>query len=70
VPEAARAAQTKAEIALAEIDRVLEAGLRFSCVLADAGYGSSPIFRQGLDERGLAWAVGIACTPRLFNATR
>jgi SRSO17 transposase len=56
VPEAARAAHTKPAIALAEIDRVLKAGLRFSCVLGDAGYGSSPAFRQGLDERGLAWA--------------
>ena len=44
------------EIALAEIDRVRAAGLRFSCVLADAGFGSSPAFRQGLDERQLAWA--------------
>ena len=32
VPEAARAAQSKPAIALAEIDRVREAGLRFSCV--------------------------------------
>jgi SRSO17 transposase len=69
VPEAARAAQTKPEIALAEIDRVLEAGLRFSCVLADAGYGSSPVFRQGLDDRGLSWAVGIACTQCVYPTT-
>jgi SRSO17 transposase len=62
VPEAARTAQTKPAIALAEIDRVREAGLRFSCVLADAGFGSSPAFRHGLDERELAWAAGIACT--------
>jgi hypothetical protein len=32
---------------------------RFGCVLADAGYGLSAPFRQGLTERGLAWAVGI-----------
>ena len=69
VPEAARAAQTKPEIALAEIDRVIEAGLHFSCVLADAGYGSSPVFRQGLDDRGLDWAVGIACTQRVYPTT-
>ena len=56
MPEAARAAQTKPEIALTEIDRVLKAGLHFSCVLSDTGYGSSPAFRRGLDERGLAWA--------------
>ena len=44
------------EIALAEIDRVRAAGVRFSCVLADAGFGSSPEFRHGLNERELAWA--------------
>src|SRR5881227_630279 len=62
VPEAARPAQSKPEIALAAIDRVRAAGVRFSCVLADAGFGSSPAFRQGLDERELGWAGGIACT--------
>ena len=39
VPETARMAQTKPEIALDEIDRVRAAGMRFGCVLADAGYG-------------------------------
>jgi SRSO17 transposase len=56
VPEAIQTAQTKPEIALAEIDRGVEVGLRFGCVLADAGYGSSPVFRQGWEARGLAWA--------------
>ncbi len=69
VPEAARAAQTKPEIALAEIDRVLAAGLHFRCVLADAGFGSSPPFRRGLDGRGLSWAVGIACTQLVYPMT-
>jgi SRSO17 transposase len=52
-------ARTKPEIALAEIDRVMAAGVRFGCVLADAGYGSSAPFRQELTARNLAWAVGI-----------
>src|SRR5690349_21014962 len=69
VPEAARTAQTKPEIALAEIDRMREAGLRFSCVLADAGFGSSPAFRHGLDERGLPWAAGVACTQMVYPTT-
>src|SRR2546430_960485 len=38
---------------------VWDAGVRFGCVLADAGYGLSAPFRQGLTTRGLAWAVGI-----------
>ena len=37
VPETAQVARTKAEIALAEIDRVIDAGLRFGSVLGDAG---------------------------------
>src|ERR1700756_1380129 len=69
VPEAARTAQTKAEIALAEIDRVRQAGVRFSCVLADAGFGSSPDFRHGLDDRELPWAAGIACTQPVYPTT-
>ncbi len=44
---------------LAEIDRAMAAGVRFGCVLADAGYGLSAPFRQELTARKLAWAVGI-----------
>ena len=59
VPVECRAARTKPEIALAEIDRVMAAGVRFGCVLADAGYGLSAPFRHGLTARDVAWAVGI-----------
>jgi SRSO17 transposase len=59
VPAEYRTARTKPLMALAEIDRVIAAGVRFGCVLADAGYGLSAPFRQGLTARKLAWAVGI-----------
>jgi SRSO17 transposase len=59
VPSEYQMARTKPEIALAEIDRMIAAGVRFGCVLADAGYGLSAPFRQGLTARKLAWAVGI-----------
>jgi SRSO17 transposase len=59
VPVEYRTARTKPEIALAEIDRAIAAGVRFGCVLADAGYGLSAPFRQGLTDRSLPWAVGI-----------
>lgn len=59
VPDAMRTSRTKPEIALAEIDRLIAAGIRFGTVLADAGYGLSAAFRQGLSGRGLTWAVGI-----------
>jgi len=59
VPETMRQPRTKPEIALEEIDRLIAAGVRFGVVLADAGYGLSAAFRQGLSARGLVWAVGI-----------
>ena len=55
----ARRIQALPPYLFAEIDRVMAAGMRFGCVLADAGYGLSAPFRQGLTTRGLAWAVGI-----------
>jgi len=60
VPKDRQIALTKPEIAIEEIDRVMAAGLRFGCVLADAGYGSSGPFRQALSQRGLKWAVGLS----------
>jgi SRSO17 transposase len=59
VPEDEVVARSKGEIALAELDRLIAAGVRFGTVLADAGYGAGAAFRHGLDERGLTWAVGI-----------
>ena len=67
VPEADRTIRSKGEIALAELDRLHEAGLRFGTVLADAGYGTSAAFRQGLDARGLRWAVGIARNQKVYS---
>ncbi|MER9444927.1 IS701 family transposase [Mesorhizobium sp. M0340] len=68
VPDDHRAYRTKPEIALAEIDRARAAGLRFGCVLADAGYGLSAPFRQALTERGLTWAVGIPFKQKVYAA--
>lgn len=51
VPEGWWAPRTKPELALGELDRVIAAGARFGCVLADAGYGISASFRQGLSAR-------------------
>jgi SRSO17 transposase len=68
VPVEHRVARTKPEIALAEIDRVIAAGVRFGCVLADAGYGLSAPFRQGLTARGLVWAVGILGRQKVYPA--
>src|SRR5260370_18470415 len=59
---------TKQEMALAEIDRVIAAGVRFACVLADAGYGLSAPFRQGLSAPKLAWTVGIPRHLKVYPA--
>lgn len=68
VPEPLHASRSKPEIALAEIDRVMVQGVRFGLVLADAGYGLSAAFRQGLSTRGLAWAVGIPKHQKVYPA--
>jgi len=68
VPAEYRTARTKLEMALTEIDRVIAAGVRFGCVLADAGYGMSAAFRQGLTTRKLAWAVGIPWHLKVYPA--
>jgi SRSO17 transposase len=57
----------KWRIALDEIDRVRAAGVRFGCVLADAGYGAGAEFRHGLSQRGYAWAVGILSTQNMYS---
>jgi SRSO17 transposase len=61
VPEAERRALTKAEIALGLLDSVRAEGLPGRAVVADAGYGVSEDFRDGLQARGLSYAVGVTC---------
>jgi len=68
VPEPFRQPRSKPEIALAELDRVLEAGVRFGMVVTDAGYGINAAFRQALSARGLLWAVGITRIQKVYPA--
>jgi SRSO17 transposase len=68
VPEAARMATTNALVALAEIDRLMAAGVRFGCVLADAEFGFDAVLRGGLSARGLLWVAGIPPTQKLCVA--
>ena len=65
VPEAVQA-RPKWQIALAEIERLRAAGVRFGCVGGDGEYGEVAQFRHALDERGLRWALGIAPTQKVF----
>ncbi|QKE93003.1 IS701 family transposase (plasmid) [Lichenicola cladoniae] len=68
VPKDRRTALTKPEIAIEEIDRIVASGVRFHCVLADSGYGSSGPFRQALSERRLLWAVGLSRRQNVYPA--
>ena len=61
--------QTKGALALAEVDRLLAAGVRFGAVLADAGYGTSAALRAALTERDLTWAVGVLGTQHVYAVT-
>jgi len=67
VPEPLRLHRSKSEIALAELDRALAAGVRFGVVLADAAYGSGTVFRHALSDRRLTWAVGIPRTQKVYS---
>jgi SRSO17 transposase len=68
VPEEHRRALAKPDLALAEVDRAIAAGVRFGRVLADAGYGAGAAFRRGLSERGLLWAVGVLKVQNVYPA--
>jgi SRSO17 transposase len=50
----------KWELALDLLDQARSWGLPDRIVLGDAGYGEATEFREGLEERGLRYAVGIA----------
>ena len=49
----------KWRIALEEIDDLVEQDLPVAPIVADAGYGDTTEFRDGLTERGFSYALGI-----------
>ena len=59
VPEAGRRPLSKGQIALELLDEVRAEGLPGRFVVADAGYGVSADFRDGLQQRGLQYIVGV-----------
>jgi SRSO17 transposase len=68
VPEAFWTVRSKPEIALAELQRVMQAGVSFGAVLADAGYGISAPFRHALSALELLWAVGTVRIQKVYPA--
>ena len=59
VPKDQRRSRTKPEMALELLDRVRAERLPGRRVVADAGYGVSGAFRDGLEQRGLTYMVGV-----------
>ena len=60
--------RSKPEIALEELQRVMQAGVSFGAVVTDAGYGISAPFRHGLSALGLFWAAGIPRIQKVYPA--
>jgi SRSO17 transposase len=60
IPESERQHRPKWKIALEELDLARAGGVQFDCVTTDAEYGKAAEFRQGLSQRGLRYAAGIA----------
>jgi SRSO17 transposase len=59
VPDYERRVLTKPEIALELLDQVRGEGLPGWAAVADAGYGVSAEFRDGLEQRKLSYVVGV-----------
>ncbi len=58
--------RTKPEIALAQIKQALADGVGRGVVVADAGFGHDPKFRDALTELKLQYAVGITSTTTVW----
>ncbi|GIU76277.1 MAG: hypothetical protein KatS3mg004_3364 [Bryobacteraceae bacterium] len=59
--------ETKPEIALGMIRRAVKGDVPVGVVLADAGYGSDTKFREGLEELGLEYVVGVQSSVSLWR---
>jgi len=69
VPESARGYQAKTDLGLTLIREARRRGaLPGRWVTADAAYGDSPSFRDGLEADGLWYVVEMACTTPFFQA--
>jgi SRSO17 transposase len=58
--------RTKPEIALEQIREAVEQGVPHGVVLADAGYGNTTAFRDGITAMGLTYAVGIQASTTVW----
>ena len=68
VPPEARTMRTKGQIVLELLDLVRAERVPGRLVVADAGYGVSEAFRDGLDQRGLRYIVGVTGEMVVFQS--
>ncbi len=66
VPEEFRSPKTKGPLALELLDQARAEGIAGHAVVADAGYGNSGAFREGLASRGLKYVVGVMPSTVVF----
>jgi SRSO17 transposase len=59
--------QTKAEIALEQVQRAQQRGIPQGVVLADAGYGNDTRFRTALTEMELTYVMGVQSTVTVWK---
>ena len=59
--------QTKAEIALEQVQRARQRGIPQGVVLADAGYGNDTRFRTALTEMELTYVMGVQSTVTVWK---
>lgn len=57
---------TKPQIAIKQLREARQSGAPNGVVLADAGYGNDTVFRDGVSEMGLQYAVGIQSSTRVW----
>jgi SRSO17 transposase len=62
--------QTKPELALAQIEAAVAAGVPVAPVIADCGYGHETEFRERVTELGLRYAVGVQKTTTVWPPGR
>jgi len=60
--------KTKGDIALEQLDRVIERGVPDLVALADAGYGDKGEWRDALRTRGLDYIVGVSGGMKVWRA--
>jgi len=66
IPDSAREARSKCDLALELVDDACRQGIEFGYVAVDAGYGKDPAFLRGLEDRGLCFVADVHSSQRIY----